>query len=59
MGPHITEIVFALLTQRTGSNPGSAEIFSLLHSSWAVERSCPSSADPRDFANAVSGNGLG
>ena len=48
-----------------GSNPGSVEIFfrsaeilSLLFSSWTVELSNPASAYARDFSNAVSGEGL-
>ena len=41
-----------------GLNHGSAEIFSLLLSFWAVERINQSSSYARNFANAVSCEGL-
>ena len=47
-----TEVAFALRTQQTSSNPGSAVIFSILLSLWTVEKSNPSSAYARDFAKA-------
>ena len=40
------------------STPSSAQIYSLLLNSWTVEKMNPSCAYARDFANAVSGEGL-
>ena len=36
-----------------GLNPGSVVIYSILLRTWTVEKSNPSSAYARDFANAV------
>ena len=46
-------IVCASPPAAPSSNPGPVEIFSLLLSLWTVEKSNPSSAYARDFANAV------
>ena len=49
-------VLFLTQPAATGLNPGSAEIFSLLFSSWTV-RPNPPTAYAKIFAYAVSGEG--